>query len=71
MHCQELPLKKHMAEMLHEKSNAFSKIFYFLPSTTDRKEKINQHLSSHPIACLKEDFKKFVPSLNQTSYHAI
>ena len=39
-----------------------SRMFFFLPSTTDIKEKVNQffkNLSLHPIDCRHEDFTKY------------
>ena len=40
----------------------YSKMFFFLPSTTDRKQKINQFskfVSFHLIDCRYEDFQKY------------
>ena len=36
--------KIYMNKMLNEKRKPFSRLFFFLPSTMDRKEEINQHL---------------------------
>ena len=39
-----------------------SRLFFFLPSTTDRKEKINRWVNNvnlHPINCLYDDFKNY------------
>ena len=39
-----------------------SKMFFFLPSATDRKEKINQffkNVSLHPVDCRYEGFRKY------------
>lgn len=46
---------KHMPKMLNGKTNNFSRLFYFLPSTTDKKKEMNQHLgnvSLHVIDCV-------------------
>ena len=46
---------KHMSEMLNGKTNNFCRLFYFLPSTTDKKKEMNQHLgnvSLHVIDCV-------------------
>ena len=40
----------------------YSKLFFFVPSTTDRKEKINQfqkNVSLHSIDCRYENFQKY------------
>ena len=50
--------------MLTNERDDPSKLFYYLPSTTDRKETINQFRSNvqlHPINCLYEDFTGFSP----------
>ena len=47
----------------------YSTLFFDLPSTTDRKEKINQFVKNvflHPIDCQYEDFKKH--SQDQTDF---
>ena len=56
---------KHLSEIInesnHEKS---SKLFFFLPSTTNRKVKINQYLNNvslTPIDCIYESFKQYSP----------
>ena len=50
--------------MLRKKRETFSKLFFFLPSTTDKKEEINQHISKS--ACmplvLSPSGTVFVPS---------
>ena len=52
-------------EMLSERNrNEFSKIFFYLPSITDRKEKINQYrdqVSLMPADCKYERFADFTP----------
>ena len=52
-------------EMLNERDrNKFSKIFFYLPSITDRKEKINQYrdqISLTPVDCKLERFADFSP----------
>ena len=56
-------------EMLNERDrNDYSKIFFYLPSITDRKEKINQYrdqVSLTPIDCKYESFGDFAPSCYQ------
>ena len=51
--------KKHNTMLLNERAvQEFSRMFFFLPSTTDRKEKINQffkNVSLHPIDCRYEE----------------
>ena len=53
-------------EMLSERDrNEYSKIFFYLPSITDRKEKINQYrdqVSLTPVDCKLERFEDFSPS---------
>ena len=55
--------KKHHSMLLDERSvQEYSTLFFYLPSTTDRKENINQfvkNVSLHPIDCRYEDFKKY------------
>ena len=49
--------------LLNEKTvQQHFKMFFFLPPTTDRKEKLNQffkNVSLHPIDCRYEDFRKY------------
>ena len=56
-------LSKNNAMLLNERLvQDYSKMFFFLPSTTDRKQKINQffkNVSFHPIDCRYEDFRKY------------
>ena len=55
----------HKSKVLNEKRETFSKLLSFLPSTTDRKEEINRHLSNvslHPIKFCYNDFQKLSPS---------
>ena len=50
-------------EMLNKRDN-FYKIFFYLPSITDRKEKINQYkdqVSIYPVDCHYENFADFAP----------
>ena len=60
---QGTSFKKHHPMLLDERSvQKYSTLFFYLPSTTDRKEKINQfvkNISLHPIDCRYEDFKKY------------
>ena len=60
---QGTSFKKHRPMLLNEWSvKEYSTLFFYLPSTTDRKEKINQfvkNVSIHPIDCQYEDFKKY------------
>ena len=57
---------KHLAEIVYEYNRDKSpKLFYYLLSTTDRKEKINQYLgnvSVNPIDCVCENFKNYSPN---------
>ena len=44
--------------------NSSSKMFFFLPSTTDRKESINRYTKNahlHPFDCLYDNFKTYAP----------
>ena len=56
-------LKKHNTVLLNERAvQEFSRMFFFLPSTTNRKETINQffkNVSLHPIDGRYEDFRKY------------
>ena len=55
--------QKEMMDLRHQEK--FSKKYFFLPSTTDRKENINQHMgkvSLTPTDCLRENFKDYLPS---------
>ena len=60
---QRTSFKKHSTMLLNERTILEqSKMFFFLRSTTDRKEKINQffeNVSLHPIDCRYEDFRKY------------
>ena len=50
--------------MLLSGNDNFSKLFFYLPSTTDRKEKFNKfrdNVQLHPIDCLYDDFVKYLP----------
>lgn len=54
-----------MSEMLNGKRDNFSRFFYFLPSTTDRKKEINQHLNNvslHVKDCVYDNFRNLSPS---------
>ena len=59
---QGTSFKKHNSVLLDQRTvQEYSKLFFFLPSTTDRKEKINQFqksVSLHPIDCRYENFLK-------------
>ena len=60
---QSTCFKRHHQLLTNERDDP-SKLFYYLPSTTDRKETINQYRSNvqlHPINCLYEDFTGFSP----------
>ena len=52
--------------LLNERSvQEHSRMFFFLPSTTDRIEKINQffkNVTLHPVDCRYEDFQKYSPT---------
>ena len=60
---QGYAFKKHAKMLIKEKSTAdFSKLFFFLPSTTGRKEKISKFFGNvhlHPIDCSYEDFSNY------------
>ena len=62
---QGTAFKKHVPFLIDSKgSESSSKMFFFLPSTTDRKEKINRWVNNvdlHPIDCLYDDFKNYTP----------
>ena len=62
---QGTPFKKHVPFLIDAKgSESSSKMFLFLPSITDRKEKINRWVNNvnlHPIDCLYDDFKNYTP----------
>ena len=55
--------KKHTKILINEKQTEdFSNLFFFLPSTTDRKEKNSKSFNNvhlHPIACAYEDFSNY------------
>ena len=55
--------EKHNPMLLNDgEVQDFSTIFFFLPSITDRKEKINKFLTNvslHPIDVRYEDFQKY------------
>ena len=60
---QGYAFKKHAKMLIKEKSTAdFSKLFFFLPSTTGRKEKISKFFGNvhlHPVDCSYEDFSNY------------
>ena len=60
---QGTAFKKHAKMLIKEKSTAdFSKLLFFLPSPTDRKENINKFFGKvhfHPIDCSYEDFRNY------------
>ena len=62
---QGTAFKKHVSFLIDCKgSESLSKMFFFLPSTTDRKEKINRWVNNvnlHPIDCSYDDFKNYAP----------
>ena len=62
---QGTAFKKHVLFLIESKgTECSSKLFFFLPSTTDRKEKINRWVNNvnlHTINCLYDDFKNFAP----------
>ena len=60
---QRTSFKKHN-QMLLSGNDDFSKLFFYSPSTTDRKEKINkfrENVQLHLIDCLYDDFVKYSP----------
>ena len=65
---QATAFKKHIPFLIDCKrgksDNSSSKMFFFLPSTTDRKESINRYAKNvhlHPIDCLYDGFKTYAP----------
>ena len=60
---QDTSFKEHNPMLLNEgQVQDFLTLFFFLPSTTDRKEKINKfmtNVSLHPINVRYEDFQKY------------
>ena len=63
---QATAFKKHVSFLIDckrgESDNSSSNMFFFLPSTTDRKENINQwakNVHLHPIDCLYGDFRRY------------
>ena len=60
---QGTAFKKHVEKLIEEKQNKeSSKLFFFLPSTTDRKEKINKffgNVNLHPIDSPDKDFVNY------------
>ena len=60
---QGASFKKHN-QMLLSGNDDFSKLFFYLPSTTDRKDKIDkfrENVQLYPIDCLYDDFVKYSP----------
>ena len=62
---QGTAFKKHVPFLIKSKeTECSSKLFFFLPSTVDRKEKINRWVNNvnlHPINYLYDDFKNYAP----------
>ena len=62
---QGTAFKKHALFLIESKgTECSSKLLFFLPSTTDRKEKINRWVNNvnlHFINCLYDDFKNYAP----------
>ena len=60
---QGTDFKKHAKMLIQEKATAdFLKLLFFLPSTTDQKEKNNKffhNVNLHPIDCSYEDFSNY------------
>ena len=60
---QGTSFKKHVPQLIEEKEpQDQSKLFFFLPSTTDRKEKINKffgNVNLHPVDCPYDDFVNY------------
>ena len=60
---QGTSFKKHN-QMLLSGDDDFSKLFFYLPSTTDRKEKIykfRDNVQLYPTDCLYDDYAKYSP----------
>ena len=72
---QGTAFKKHVSFLIDYKgSESSSKMFLFLPSTTDRKGKNNRWVNNvnlHPIDCLYDDFKKYEPENSQIAKNGI
>ena len=54
--------KKHTKRIKEKQTEDSSKLFFFLPSTTDRKEKNSKSFNNvhlHPIDCAYEDFSNY------------
>ena len=69
---QSTCFKKHKTFLTNENKGEQSRLFYYLPSTTDRKESINQHMGHvqvHPIDCIYEDFKNHSPNNSEFMLH--
>ena len=60
---QDTSFKKHVPQLIEEKKpQDQSKLFFFLPSTTDRKEKINKffgNVNLHLADCPYDDFVNY------------
>ena len=59
---QSTAFKKFYPMLKNDDKDKSSKLFYYLPSTTDRKEKINQykeHVQVFPITALYDDFADY------------
>ena len=58
--------KKHYNVIVNQRhTNKKSHLFYPLPSTTNRKESINQYrdnVNLIPVGCCYENFKKYLPN---------
>lgn len=57
--------KNHIIQLLNEQSIENLSNFFFLPCTSDRKEKINQfikNVSLNPTDCIYENFKQYSSS---------
>ena len=72
---QGTAFKKHIPFLTDCKgSESLSKMFFFLLSTTDRKEKINRWVNNvnlYPIDCLYDDFKNYAPENLQITKNGI
>ena len=65
--------KKHVSEIVNECArDNYCKMFFYLPSTTNRKKGINQYMdnvSLSTINCKYESFKAFLPTNDHFIYN--
>ena len=70
---QGTAFKKHVPQLIEEKQTQDqSKLFFFLPSTTDRKDKINKFFGKanlYPIDCPYDDFVNYTTKIHSLLPH--